>query len=148
MKTITKNMDKIRATQIVMHEIGLDVDKYNNIVDQDNGQPLHFNGKVLKYNLSNRKIHMGRNDIEFDPIDNTKIMSHLFSYYLDKKNEEDGTYFPVYFPVNKADGKSALEVRGNSTFKSKSYKNDSLKYVDLILRINGNTDIDLNDVDE
>lgn len=85
MQTVKENIDKVRVTQILMHEIGLDVDKNNNIVDQDNGQPIHFNGKELKYNLGERRSRMGRNDIGFDPINDTKVMSHLFSFYLDKK---------------------------------------------------------------
>ena len=147
MQSTKENMDKVRITQIIMHEIGLDVDKNNNIVDQDNGQPIHFNGKELKYNLGEKKLRIGRNDVEFDPIENTKIMSHLFSYYLDKKNEEDGTYFPVYFSVSNPDGKSSLEIKGDNTFKSKYYKNESLKYADAILRINGNEYTDLSSID-
>ena len=148
MQNTMETIDKIRATQILMHEIGLDVDKENNIVDQDNGQPIHFNGKELKYNLGEKKIHMGRNDIGFNPIDDTKIMSHLFSFYLNKKQEEDGTYFPVFFAVNNSEGKTALQLKGETSIKSEYFKNESLKYMDAILRINGTEDLNLSSIDE
>ena len=148
MQSTMENINKVRVTQILMHEIGLDVDKENNIVDQDNGQPIHFNGKELKYNLGEKKIPIGRNDIGFNPIDDTKVMSHLFSFYLDKKQEEDGTYFPVYFTVNNSNGKTALQLKGENTIKSEYFKNESLKYIDAILKINGTEDLDLSSIDE
>lgn len=54
----------------------------------------------------------------------------------------------MYFSVNNSDGKTALELKGKNTIKSKYYRNESLKYADAILRINGVENLDLSSIDE
>lgn len=127
-------------TSRLMQEIGLDVDNKNHIIDQDTGNLIQYNGKNLKYTEESQSIL--RSEMEFNPIENPKLMSHLFSYYTNKIHEEDGRYVNIYYSVqdNPNTKKGAIELKEekeNISMKSASYNNDSLKYMDLILQLNG-----------
>lgn len=128
---MTYNKD---LSDTIMREIGLDVDINMCIVDQDTGIPLEYNGKKIVYQGNRSKT-----SIPFDPLNNTKMMSHLFSYYTEKVSEEDGRYFSVYYQVKDSDTKSHMEVKedNGNIIKSEPYANDTIKYTDLILKING-----------
>ena len=128
------NYDK-ELSDILMREIGLDVDSNQCIIDQDTGMPLEYNGKKIVYEGNRSKT-----SIPFDPLNNTKMMSHLFSYYTEKVAEEDGRYFNMYYQVKDSDTKShleALDASSGTVLKSEPYTNDTLKYADLIFKING-----------
>ncbi len=140
-------MDNQLVNKMIMDEIGLEIGPEDLIIDQDFTQLLTVSGKNLKF-MRNNKTRHEKNIIEFNPSENVKVMVHLFSYYLNKKNLEDGTYFPIYFPVLGSDGKtSALEIKGDIIIKSKYYKNESLKYLDIIMHINGEENVDLSYLD-
>lgn len=133
----------------LMSEIGLDVDDNNHIVDQDTGMNLQFNGKNLLCDDPTKRIFKKRDEITFNPIESPKLMNSLFSYYINKIHEEDGRYINIYYPVQDGD-KGYMELKEettNTTMKSNSYKNDCLKYADLILQLNGNDDNDLRKFD-
>lgn len=136
----------------LMSEIGLDIDETNHIVDQDTGSSLQFNGKNLIF-IDNpmQRINKRRNDIPFNPIESPKLMNHLFSYYINKIHEEDGRYINIYYPVQEpGNRKGCIELKEettNTTIRSNEYSNDCLKYMDLILQLNGNDDNDLSDYD-
>ena len=125
----------------LMQEIGLDIDNNKHIVDQDTGSLLQFNGKNLKF-VENEEEFIPRGDAAFDPIGNPKLMNHLFSYYTSKIHDEDGRYVNIYYPVqdSKDVKKGAIELKEekeNIKLRSENYYNDSLKYMDLILQLNG-----------
>lgn len=127
--------------QKIMQEIGLDIDDNNHIIDQDTGVALQFKGKQLKY-INNKKCRLERNEIPFDPVCDAKLMNNLFAYYINKINAEDGRYVNIYYSVQDKNSKKGSiilkEERDNITMQSNSYYNDSLKYMDLILQLNGN----------
>ena len=129
----------------LMQEIGLDVNDNNCIIDQDNGNLLQFNGKNLKYNTD----RFSKADVPFDPIQNVKLMSHLFSYFTGKLNDEDGRYINIYYPVDIPNSKKGvIELKeNNNTIRSNPYYNDSLKYADLIFKLSGEENVDLNEYD-
>lgn len=118
----------------LMREIGLDVDINMCIIDQDTGIQLEYNGKKMVYQGNRSKT-----SVPFDPLNNTKMMSHLFSYYTEKVQAEDGRYFSIFYQVKDSDTKSHLEIKedNGNIIKSESYTNDTLKYADLIFKING-----------
>lgn len=140
-------MPKVELTEKLMQEIGLEIDSNHCIVDQDNGSRLQFNGKNLKYIEDG--IRTGRNDLEFNPVENSKLMNHLFSYYTNKIHQEDGRYINIYYPVECAENKGFIELKDgdNNIMRSGEYYNDSLKYADLIFQLNGEEDVDLSEYD-
>lgn len=138
------NYDK-ELSDILMREIGLDIDSNQCIIDQDTGIPLEYNGKKIVYEGNRSKT-----SVPFDPLNNTKMMSHLFSYYTEKVAEEDGRYFSAFYQVNDSATKNHLEAKDESSglvIKSEPYVNDTLKYADLILKING-VEMDLSKKDK
>lgn len=124
---------------IIMQEIGLEIGENNRIYDQDTG---------VKITINNMDViapgnHCDKQSIEFDPHNNRKLMSQLFGYFLDKHSEETDIDILAYYNVD--DGKNGyIECRmsNNELISSKSYQRDSLKYTDIIMRLNGETNTD------
>lgn len=124
---------------IIMQEIGLEVGENNRIYDQDTG---------VKITINNMDViapgnYCDKQSIEFDPHNNRKLMSQLFGYFLDKHSEETDIDILAYYNVD--DGKNGyIECRmsNNELISSKSYQRDSLKYTDIIMRLNGETNTD------
>ena len=131
--------------KIIMDEIGLTVDNYAMVIDQDSREYLKFKDKNIKYSSRNC-IPISTNDIAFDPGSNRNMMSCLFEHFT-RKIEEEGTYVSIFY--ERIEGyKSRLEARVNGEVVSSSlYSNASLKYVDMIMRLNGSTVIDLTPYD-
>lgn len=133
----------------IMQEVGLDVDKYNHLVDQDTNTTLKFDGKFITSPGSSTT----RSGMEFNPMGNVKMASHIFGYYADKlEQEDDGTKVNISYSVDTDEktGKGYLEVRDedNNSLRSKEYCNDSLRYADMIFRLSGeNDDIDFSAYD-
>jgi hypothetical protein len=140
---------EIDLNRKILQEIGLDINDQQHVVDQDTFNLIQFNGKNIKYSINNPTVLIGKDDIKFDPINNVKLMSHLFTYHIDKIHEIDGIYYPVFYPIEGENGKGAIEAKSDNgtVVRSNFYNNDSLKYADLIMRINGEKDIDLSELD-
>lgn len=131
-------------------EIGLDIDTDNNIVDQDTQNSLVFNGKKLKYVPGDQKVN--RNEIEFDPISNRKLMTNLLAY-ANNKQVEEGTAAPIsiFYQLNSnQEGKNKIELKdeNNNVYVSNPYYNDNLKLMDILFQMNGEQNVDLSEYDE
>lgn len=128
----------------MLQEIGLEIDKTGHVVDQDTGTKLQFKGKHLKVGPCNRE------EIPFDPFTNSNIMSSLFGYFVSNKMEEEGRYVSTYYSTTKErNERGTIELKeGEEVVASAKYYSDSLKYGDLILKLNGNGGEDLSALDE
>lgn len=137
-------MDKKIFDSMVLTEIGLDVDDYGNIVDQDNNNIIAFKGKTLTNNYPPSK-----GQIVFNPLEDQKQMNSLFMYFTNKIHEEEGSYVSSIF-TNGTPNKNIKSNLGitvdDHQMQSKAYYNDSVKYLDLIIQLNGNT-VDLSAFD-
>ena len=143
-------METVDISRKIFRAVGLDVDNANKVIDQDTCMPIEFKGKCIKYTSDpNKNLLLAKNDILFDPINNPKLMSNLFGYYLTKLEETENTVFNSYYVKPGNEGRTAIELKSDSeTITSKYYKNDSIKYMDMILRLNGESDINLNEYDK
>lgn len=135
---------------LVLKEVGLDIDRYYNVVDQDTGIQLQINGKLIKYYFgsemgsyltSDEKIL----DVGHDPY----LMNFLVSYYIEKiKEEDEDLYIFSYHSIyDKIINKSALEFKGSINLKTRFYTMDALKFIEGLFRLTG-SDIDLTEYDE
>ena len=142
--------NNIEISRKIFRAIGLDVDNANKVIDQDTCRPIEFKGKCIKFTSDpDKNLLLAKNDILFDPINNTKLMSNLFGYYLTKLEEMENTVFNSYYVKSGNEGRTALELKNESgTITSNYYNNDSIKYMDMILRLNGESDINLNEYDK
>jgi hypothetical protein len=131
-----------------MREIGLDLDNYGYVKDQDANYPLAYNGKYMKLRTE-ENARLSGNEVYFDPYHNSKQMLMLFSYFSNKIQSEDGRYISVIhtFPGGKIRSgiptSLSMTDNHNNVYKSKPYNNEAVKYADLICQLNGETDVDL-----
>lgn len=135
-------------TYQLMCEIGLEVDQEMRLVDQDLGNVIMFKGKTLKVNLGGqRQPFIGRNDILFDPVNNYKIMSTIFAYYVQKLTNLEGRYFNIFYAVPLPSGKTYAEIKENmKVIRSGTYFNPCIAFIDLVFRLN-NEEYDLSAYD-
>ena len=125
------------VNNIIMQELGLEVGIGNRVIDQDTGSAIKFRGK----NVMAPGFFNGR-DIEFDPVNNPKMMSKLFGCFLDVHSEESDVYVNTFYPI---DDSNCIEcaMSDQSKIRSKSYDRDSLRYADIIIQLNGGRSSDL-----
>lgn len=125
-------MDERRVIQIIMHELGWDVNSRGFIIDQDTNIPILFNKKPIAYPYINNT----RGLILFEPLTNMKIMKYLFDYFLNEKYKEEGIYFSVFstIPIG---GKYYIEAKSSdgSAVRSLAYYNQLLGYADIMLQL-------------
>lgn len=146
-KEFIMNEKDLKVNEMIMREIGLEVGHGNKIVDQDTGVPLTVGTSYIMA----PGAYCGRQNIEFDPYNNRKLMGNLFGMYLEKYADESGIDCSTYYDVNhdKKTQASAIECRmsDNSLITSRPYIRDSLKYADIILQLNGEENVDLSEYD-
>ena len=127
---------------IIMQELGLEVGLGIKITDQDTGDAIRFRGKdVVAPGFFN-----GRS-VEFDPINNPKMMNSLFNRFLESHSEESDTYVSTFYPIESS---NCIECRmsDQTSIRSKSYDRECLKYADIIIQLNGGRSSDLSKYDE
>lgn len=123
----------------LMTEVGLTTDKNNRVIDDENREPLIIKDNYLKYS-SQYSVTVKNNEQLFDPMSNKYQMSVVFDHFLGKISEED-TPVTMYNEINNG---SAIEVvlDDGKVITTKDYNNDSLKYIDAIMQLNGSSEVD------
>jgi len=133
--------------KIIMYEIGLTVDNHQRVIDQDTREQLKFKDKNIKYSSQNSVV-LTKNDIPFDPAETRNLMSSLFDHFARKVEEQDDIYISRYYDITDNEKGTALEVIvDGKKITSDFYKNDSLRYLDVIMQINGSKKVDLKQYD-
>ena len=140
-------MDELsmKFNKMIMEEMGFEVGDNQRLYDQDNGMILQFEGKDLVAPGS----YYGREAIEFDPYNSTKLMVQMFSYYTNKLVENgESEEYNVLYNVDSGNSKGRIELK-NDTNKLVSgvYQRDQCKYADLMLQLNGDEHPDLKEFD-
>ena len=85
-----------KLTEMVMSNIGLDVDSQFRVIDQDYGNIMIYEGKYLKCSYNNEEPMITNNDIHFELTKNIKLMEFIFSYFLYKLELTRQLYFSTY----------------------------------------------------
>jgi hypothetical protein len=134
--------------KIIMQEIGLGVDNYQKVIDQDTREQLKFKEKNIKYSSQNSVV-LTKNDIPFDPIESKNLMGGLFDHFSKKLEKEDNVYISRFYDITDKEKGTALEaVVNGKKIKSDYYNNnESLKYLDIIMQLNGSDNINLKQYD-
>lgn len=131
----------------LMEEMGLEEGDRRRVIDQDTGLLYQMKGKDLVTPGSQG----GKSATEFDPINNTKMMSYMFGAFLEKLEEEESIAGVRNYHMNPPDSKG--RIRGTVSFddgtsvSSGLYKNETTCYADLVLRLNGEENINLSKYD-
>jgi hypothetical protein len=112
----------------------LQLETRNNIV-LDNGQPLLYQNKFIHYP---KEAIQDRNIIPFDLINNSRLMQFLFSIYIRNYQIENNIQIQQFFltPLNNEGYGSAVIRQSSMTsdIESGMYRNESLRFIDLILK--------------
>lgn len=126
---------EMRANNLIMQEIGLEVGQASKIYDQDTGLAIRINGS----DVVAPGCFRGRQTVEFDPYNNRKMMSQLFGYFLEKHAEETSQDVVTFYdmPTDGDKGSIKCVLDDNSTIQSGKYIRDSLRYADIIVQLNG-----------
>ena len=132
----------------LMEEIGLEEGDRRRVIDQDTGILYQMKGK----DIVSPGSQSGKAAIEFDPINNTRMMSYMFGSFVEKLvDEEDippvNTYFIKATDDNSGKVTANIIFDDNSRISSGAYKNETTCYADLIMRLNGEDDVDLSEFD-
>jgi len=130
----------------LMEEMGYEEGDRKRIYDQDSGCMCAFKGK----DIVSPGTAPGKQTVEFDPVNNPRMMNLLFGGFINKLQEEESIP-PVssYFMKQDANGKNIATVvmEDSSQITSAPYLNETLAYTDLVLRLNGEEEVDLQEYD-
>lgn len=124
--------------ELMMDELGLYADPSGVVCDQENDAPISINGKTLIYPANPEVTINKRSDMLFDPLNNPSLGKHLFGFYAECRSEEKIESFYAMPGIGIKD-KGIIRAEANDTVVAESgnYYNDSVKYCDLIMRMNG-----------
>lgn len=134
---------------MIMEELGLEEGDKKRVIDQDTGAICAYKGKEI---LFPGIEPMNKQTIEFDPINNSRMMNCLFGQFIEKL-EDEGSINPVsaFYVAQDKDKNVAVitmhESEEISTIESDPYRNDTVALADLMLRLNGEQDVDLSEYD-
>lgn len=131
---------------LFMSELGFEIGKNQRIFDQDTGLPLEVGG--VKFVAPD--CYGGKQSAEFDPYNSRKQMSQFFGYFMDKQADETGKEIMSYYAIDDRKGnKGRIQCKfdDNTVITSGSYMRDSLKYIDIVMQINGDECPDLEKYD-
>lgn len=128
---------------LILREVGLEMDSNGTLVDQDSLTIFSFKGKAIQI------MNINNGDIEYDPYNNNKLMRCIFEFFTHKIKEETGVDVSAFYLTNTAmntPGQGMAET-DEGHVESALYKLDCLKYAELILRLNGTPNAFLGDLD-
>ena len=137
----------------LMEEFGLEQGTRRRIYDHETGDIRLMKGKEI---VAPGAIP-GKNTLEFDPINNTRMMNFFFGSYIQAMEEENllgGSVMSYSVIPSKAPGKIKAVLKINpddgspiKEISSKPYKNETSCMADLVCRINGDDDVDMSEYD-
>ena len=137
----------------LMEEFGLEQGTRRRIYDHETGDIRLMKGKEI---VAPGAIP-GKNTLEFDPINNTRMMNFFFGSYIQAMEEENllgGSVMSYSVIPSKAPGKIKAVLKINpddgspiKEISSKPYKNETSCMADLVCRINGDTEVDMSEYD-
>lgn len=148
---VQNNPNPIQFGELFMEEMGLYIDPYGRVVDQQTDSLLQVKGKSLRFPLDG-SVRLSKGEMEFDPLNNQTLANNLFGFYIQNRLSDNGNvYVSNYCTVASPDDKDKgiLEVKTETgTIKSGEYYRDSLKYADMMMRMNGTPNVDLSEFDQ
>ncbi len=151
----------IDIARSILGEIGLGLNKNHIIYNMNDCSLIQINGKFLAFTFTPNTnfFYDSSNSIVFNPFQDLRTMSILFSYYL-KTEQEAGNIETVtnyYFDEDPSDRtRTRIVVKTiDNSYESKYYRNKCLKFCDMILKFGypmeyemGKFDLSFYDVEE
>jgi hypothetical protein len=108
--------------------------------------PIQFNGKNIKYSLTDPQLYIGEGDVKFDPVHNYRMITTMMGMYLDK--EYDSRVMSTFEEFNKENRTTSQTIKlDTENITSRYYKNRCLAICDNFLHM-ANYDSDLSEFDD
>lgn len=136
----------LKINTLLMEEMGLEEGDRRRLIDQDTGLLYQMKGK----DIVSPGSQGGKQAIEFDPINNKRMMTFLFGNYINKISDEDDVDVQTYYITQEDKDervRGTLTFEDNSSIITKPYRNETTCYAELLLRLNGEEDVDLTEYD-
>ena len=137
----------------LMEELGLEQGIRRRIYDHETGDLRTMKGKEI---VAPGAIP-GAHALEFDPINNTRMMNFFFGSYINAIETEgllEGDVMSYSIIPSKQPGKIKAVLKVNpydggpiKEISSKPYKNETSCIADLVCRINGDDEVDMTPYD-
>lgn len=131
----------------IMNILGFEEGYRRRLYDQDTMSLCKMGGKeiVSPGNMS------GRNAIEFNPINNPKMMNFIFGLYLNKKIDDEEIPEVLTFYISKILDSNTNTIKNYLTikfengteYKSKLYNNETTCFAETILYLDSDNSSDL-----
>ena len=131
----------------LMEEMGLEEGERRRVIDQDTGALYQMKGK----DVVSPGSQGGKSAIEFDPINNTRMMNFMFGNFIDKLVEEESIPPVTGYHITNHDKErkvmASITFEDNTSLSSDYYMNETTAYADLVLRLNGDNNPDVRQYD-
>lgn len=146
------NDKDIEINTRLMTEFGLEQGSRRRVYDHETGDIRTMKGKEI---VAPGAIP-GRYAVEFDPMNNSRMMNFFFGNYIATLEEEDllGGSVLSYSTIQAKNGgvKAVLKINPDDggpikEIHSKAYNNETSCYADLVCRINGDETVDMTPYD-
>lgn len=145
--TITTESEVGKA---ILDEIGIGINPDNTLYDQETYQPVTYQGKNIKYSLTNPdRIYLGEGDVLFDPMHNLRMITTMLSTYLRKEEDNGREVLSMYDDTIRENRTTSHTIKFSEgdPVTSKYYKNRCLAICDNILEM-ANVNCDLTQFDD
>ena len=121
----------------MMKELGLETGDRRRVIDRDSEEVCCLGTR----DIVSPGSQSGKNAVEFDVVNNPRMMNKLFSEFVDKLAEEGSIDSPCIsygtyesYPDKKITAKAIFE--DGSSINSSSYVNESMALIDLVFQLN------------
>jgi hypothetical protein len=130
------NLD-LQLNKMLMDEMGLEEGERRRVIDRDTEEICCLGTREIVI----PGCQSGKNAVELDLINNPRMMTTLFSEFVDKLAEEESidqpcTSFGIYQEPDKKN-RARIIFDDGSYIDSSSYKNEGLCLAEMIFRLNG-----------
>lgn len=138
----------LKINSRLMEEMGFEEGDRRRVIDQDSGIQYTIKGK----DIVSPGNQGGKQSIEFDPVNNVRMMNYLFGEFVNKLEEEESippvsTYYTMLDERDSSRVKAKILMDDNKILESKPYRNETIAYADLVLQLNGEENVDLSEYD-
>lgn len=138
---------------LLVQELELEVLPDGKLFNPENQNIFQYNGQNIIVTIKENDIkYAGQGDIVFNPLEDIRLVTALFGFYLTKKQEQ-GMPFISYFNNDIIDPSTdikyeALTVKFDTlnSITSNHYHNKCLKFIDIIFMME-NDPVDLSNFD-
>lgn len=138
----------MRLNKMLMEQMGLAENENHRIIDVEDGEICCLGTREIV----SPGYHMERGVVEFDPINNPRMMNTLFMQYVDKLAEEESIEsgcisFGTYQVPGTDKNIARMVMDSGEVVESRPYKTEGFCYAELIKRLSGDEDNDFTKYD-